>query len=234
MENKQLPDGLKNEMDNMEEGVKQWSRLVAWSWTDYLAFGKDENKKKQEENLKAYLIKILQDQARYRYTVSSYGDQKNKENAYVTSLKIKKLVLGKNSEINDTIKDRALKDIKLTLPEVYEKLTNQRPETLCYEPFMQMFHVEILTNTFAGYIRDILVSEKEEIKEVIRESSKEDVKYVEDVQYIIYFAYPPCPAFGKATVTKEQLENWMQGKNEDGGPATDYLPPSAYIPISMS
>jgi hypothetical protein len=246
MENKQLPDGLKDQMHNMEEGVKQWSRLVAWSWTDYLAFGedKDENKKKEEENLKAYLIKILQAQARYRYTVSSYGDQKNKEKAYVTSLKIKKLVLGKNSEINDTIKDNtikdgpskdiALKDITLTLPEVYKKLTNQLPEALCHEAFMQMFHVEIVTNTFAGYIRDILVCEKEEITEVIRESSEEDVKYVEQVEYIIYFAYPPCPAFGKATVTKEQLENWMQGKNEDGGPATTYLPPSAYIPISMS
>lgn len=228
MENKQLPDGLKNEMHNMENGVKQWSRLVAWSWTDYLAFGKDNNP--QEPKLKEYLIKILQEQARYSYTVSSYGDKKNKENAYVTSLKIKKLVLGKNSEIDD----EDLEGITLTLREVYEKLTNQRPEGLCHEPFMQMFHAEIVTNTFSGYIRDILPSEKQEIKEVIGEISEKDLKYVEDVKYIIYFAYPPCPAFGKATVTEKQLTNWMQGKNKHGDTATDYLPPSAYIPISMS
>ena len=230
METKQLPDGLKNEMHNMENGVKQWSQLVAWSWTDYLAFGNDKDKNREEQTLKTYFIKILQDQARYSYTVSSYGDEKNKENAYVTSLKIKKLVLGKNSEIDDD----DLKGITLTLPEVYEKLTNQRPEGLCHEPFMQMFHAEIVTNTFSGYIRDILASEKKEIKEVIGEISEKDLKYVEDLQYIIYFAYPPCPAFGKATVTKEQLTNWMQGKNEHGDTATDYLPPSAYIPISMS
>lgn len=214
----------------MENGVKQWSRLVAWSWTDYLAFGDDEEKKKQEQKLKEYFIKIFQDQARYSYTVISYGDKKNKENAYVTSLKIKKFVLGKNSEIGDD----DLKGITLTLPEVYEKLTNQRPEALCHEPFMQMFHAEVVTDRFSGYIRDISDSEKEEIKEVIKEISENDLKYVNDVQYIIYFAYPPCPAFGKATVTEEQLINWMQGKNEYGDIATDYLPPSAYIPISMS
>lgn len=232
MEIKQLPDGLKNEMHNMENGVKQWSRLVAWSWTDYLAFGKenDEQKKQQEQKLKAYFIKIFQDQARYCYTVNSYGDKKNKENAYVTSLKIKKLVLGKNSEIDD----EDLKGITLTLPEVYEKLTNQRPEGLCHEPFMQMFHAEVITNSFAGYIRDILPSEKEEIQEFIKEISEKDLKYVNDLQYIIYFAYPPCPAFSKATVTEDQLINWMQGKNEGGETATDYIPPSAYIPISMS
>ncbi|MFB2916921.1 hypothetical protein [Aerosakkonema funiforme] len=230
MEIKQLPDGLKNQKHIMEDGVKQWSRLVAWSWTDYLAFGDDEDKKQEEQKLKEYFIKIFQDQARYSYTFISYGDKKKKGNAYVTSLKIKKLVLGKNSEIGDD----DVKDITLTLPEVYEKLTNQRPEALCHEPFMQMFHAEVITDRFSGYIRDISDSEKEEIKEVIKEISENDLKYVNDVQYIIYFAYPPCPAFSKATVTEEQLIKWMQGKNENGDTATDYLPPSAYIPISMS
>lgn len=234
MEEKQLPAGLKNEMHNMENGVKQWSRLVAWSWTDYLAFGDDEAKKKQEQKLKEFFIKFFQDQARYSYTFISYGDEKKKEKAYVTSIKIKKFVLGKNSEINDVIDDVSLKNITLTLPEIYEKLTNQRPEALCHEPFMQMFHAEVLTDTFSGYIRDISDSEKEKIKKIIKESSENDLKYVNDVKYIIYFAYPPCPAFGKATVTEDQLINWMQGKNEHGDPTTDYLPPSAYIPISMS
>lgn len=229
MENKQLPDGLKEELPNMRNGVKQWSQFVAWSWTDHLAFKGTENES-QEEKLKKFFIKILQDQARYRYAVSSYGDEEKKPDAYATSLKIKKLVMGKNSEIEDD----DLKGITLTLPEVYGNLTNKRPESLCHEPFMKMFHVEIVTDTFSGYVRDILVSEKDEIKEVIQEYSEKDLKYVEDVLYIIYLAYPPCPAFGKATVTETQLVNWMQGKNEHGESATDYLPPSAYIPISMS
>jgi hypothetical protein len=221
MENKQLPPGLKDELPKIQAGVKQWSQFVAWSWTDYLAFKDDQDKNPQEQALKNYFIKILQDQARYRYAVSSYEDTDKKPDAYATSLKIKKLVMGKNSEINDN----DLTGITLTLPEVYEKLTNQLPESLSYEPFMKMFHVEIVTDSFSGYIRDASDAEKNEIKDFIGD---------QDVQYIIYFAYPPCPAFGKATVTENQLENWMQNKNQYGEEATDYLPPSAYIPVSAS
>jgi hypothetical protein len=219
MENKQLPPGLKDELPKIQAGVKQWSQFVAWSWTDYLAFKDDRDKNPQEQALKNYFIKILQDQARYRYAVSSYEDTDKKPDAYATSLKIKKLVMGKNSEINDN----DLTGITLTLPEVYEKLTNQLPESLSYEPFMKMFHVEIVTDSFSGYIRDASDAEKNEIKDLIGD---------QDVQYIIYLAYPPCPAFGKATVTENQLENWMQNKNQYGEEATDYVPPSAYIPVS--
>ena len=219
MENKQLPAGLKDELPKIQAGVKQWSQFVAWSWTNYLAFKDDQDKNPQEQALKNYFIKILQDQARYRYAVSSYEDTDKKPDAYATSLKIKKLVMGKNSEINDD----DLTGITLTLPEVYEKLTNQLPESLSYEPFMKMFHVEIVTDSFSGYIRDASDAEKNEIKDLIGD---------QDVQYIIYLAYPPCPAFGKTTVTENQLENWMQNKNQYGEEATDYLPPSAYIPVS--
>ncbi len=221
MENKQLPDGLKNELPQIRAGVKQWSQFVAWSWTDYLAFRDDRDKNQQEQALKNYFIKILNDQARYRYAVSSYEDEEKKPDAYATSLNIKKLVMGKNSEINDD----DLTGITLTLPEVYEKLTNKLPESLSHEPFMKRFHVEIVTDTFSGYVRDASDAEKDEIKELIGD---------EDVQYIIYLAYPPCPAFGKATVTENQLENWMQNKNQYGEEATDYLPPSAYIPVSFT
>jgi hypothetical protein len=221
MENKQLPEGLKNHFNRIQDGVKQWSQIVAWSWTDYLAFKDDGNKSKQEENLKKLFIRILQEQARYSYAVSSYGDEGSKPNAYQVSLKIKKIVMGKNDEI-DELKEAG---VTLTLPEIYEKLTEQQPESLSDETFMEMFHVEIVTDSFSGYIRDASDAEKAEIKDFIGD---------EDVQYIIYLAYPPCPAFGKATVTEKQLEDWMQGKNEDGEPVTDYLPPSAYIPVSMS
>jgi len=221
MENKQLPDGLQNELHNMRSGVKQWSQFVAWSWTDYLAFRDDEEKNSQEQALKDYFIKLLQDQARYQYAVSSYGDEEKKDDAYAASLKIKKLVMGKNSEINDD----DLTGIALTLPEVYEKLTNKRPESLCHEPFMKMFHVEIVTDSFSGYVREASKEEKDEIEEISGDK---------DVQYIIYLAYPPCPAFGKATVTENLLENWMQNKNQHGEEATDYLPPSAYIPVSLT
>ena len=103
MENKQLPDGLKDELPKILAGVKQWSQFVAWSWTDYLAFRDDPDQNPQEQALKNYLIKILQDQARYRYAVSSYGDEEKKPDAYATSLKIKKLVMGKNSKINEQV-----------------------------------------------------------------------------------------------------------------------------------
>lgn len=221
MNNKQLPDGLKDELNNMRNGVKQWSQFVAWSWTDYLAFQDDEEKNKQEQTLKQYFRKILQDQARYQYAVDSYGDEEKKQDAYTASLRVKKLVMGKNSEIDDD----DFKDIIVTLPEVYEKLTNKKPESLCSEALMKLFHVQIVTDSFSGYVRDASEEEKAEIKDFIDD---------QDVQYIIYLAYPPCPALGKATVTEEQLTYWMQDKNEFGESSTDYLPPSAYIPVSMT
>jgi len=215
-----LPEELKKKYFNrLQDGIKQWSQFVAWSWTDYLAFRDDKNKSEQEKNLKKIFIKILQDQARYSYAVNSYRDEDKKPDAYAASLKIKKLVMGKNEEIDE------LKEVTVTLPEVYEKLTEQQPESLSDETFMKMFHVQIVTDSFSGYVRDASDAEKTEIKNSIGDG---------DVQYIIYLAYPPCPALGKATVTEEQLTNWMQGKNEDGESATDYLPPSAYIPVSFT
>jgi hypothetical protein len=97
MENKQLPDGLKHELPKIQAGVKQGSQFVASSWTDYLAFRDDRDKHPQEQVLKNYFIKILQDQAWYRYAVSSYEDEEKKPDADATSLKIQKLVMGKNS-----------------------------------------------------------------------------------------------------------------------------------------
>lgn len=254
MENKQLPKRLNKDLNRIQDGIKQWSQLVAWSWTDYLAFKSNGENKSQEqkqeeeklameeEKLKNFFIKILQDQARYRYAVSSYGDETKKGAAYAASIKIKKLVMGKNNEITE-LKEAG---ITLTLPQVYHKLTKEALESLADEKFMTMFHVEIVTDSFSGYIRDILVSEKEEIKEEMRKITENDLvskgsaedsekivekelSYVNDVQYIIYLAYPPCPPLGKATVTEEQLINWMLGEN-----ATDYLPPSAYIPVSAT
>lgn len=229
MDYKQLPDSLKDELRNIQSGIKQWSQFVAWSWSRHLAFKGQENEE-QEQELKKIFIKILQDQARYRYAVSNYGDEDAKPLAYATSLKIKKLLMGENS----TIEECKSKKITLTLPKVYGELTKKEkdaedeegkePDSLSHQPFMQMFHVEIVTDSFSGYIRDILDSEKKEMSLTIGEK---DFNYVKDVQYVIYLAYPPCPAFGEATVTEEQLIHWIQGKN-----ATDYLPPSAYIPVS--
>lgn len=232
MENKQLPDGLKDNPQAIKDAVKQWSQFLAWSWTDFLAFQdkdpQDPEKAAQEQKLKEFFIRIHQDQARYLYPINSYGDTTQKPNAYAASITIKKLLMGKNDEIDE------LEGVTLTLPEVYEKLTNQLPEVLSDETFMQMFHLEIITDRFSGYVRDILDSEKNEIREGIKKISEKDLKYVEDVQYISYLAYPPCPVFGKTTVTEDRLTQWIQNKNERGEPTADYLPPSAYLPISAT
>ena len=218
MKSQPLPNGLKQDLNRIQDGIKQWSQLVAWSWTNYLAF-KDTENQPQEEKLKKFLIKILQEQARYSYAVNSYGDETRKRDAYTASFKIKKLLLGKNGEIDE------LRGVTLTLPEVYEKLTDQQPESLSDETFMKMFHIEVLTDRFSGYACELSDTEKAEIQEFIGD---------EDVQYTVYFAYPPCPAFGEATVTQQQLELWMTGRNEYGESAADYLPPSAYMPISLT
>ena len=232
MENKQLPDGLKNNPQVIKDAVKQWSQLVAWSWTDFLAFQnkepQDPERAAQEQTLKEFFIRIHQEQARYLYPINSYGDTTQKPNAYAASITIKKLLMGRNDEIEE------LEGVTLTLSEAYEQLTNQRPEVLSDETFMQMFHLEVLTDRFSGYVRDILVSEKNEILEGIKKISEEDLKYVEDVQYISYLAYPPCPVLCNTTVTENQLTQWIQNQDENCEPTADYLPPSAFLPISFT
>ncbi|MEC4892493.1 MAG: hypothetical protein SAL07_01420 [Oscillatoria sp. PMC 1051.18] len=218
MKNEPLPNGLKQDLHRIQDGIKQWSQFVAWSWTNYLAF-KDTENQPQEEKLKKFFRKILQDQARYSYAVNSYGDETRKRDAYTASFKIKKLLLGQNREIDE------LRGVTLTCPEVYEQLTAQQPESLSDEIFMKRFHLEVVTDRFSGSARELSDAEKAEIKEFLGD---------ENLEYIVYLAYPPCPKFGEATITEQQLELWMTGRNEYGESTADYLPPSAYIPICFS
>lgn len=232
MEIKHLPDGLKENPQVIKDAVKVWSQFVAWSWTEFLAFRDkdtpDPEKAAQEEKLKEFFIKVHQDQARSSYAISSYQDEDQKPNAYAASITIKKLLMGKNNEVNQ------LTGVTLTLKDVYEKLTGQEPEVFVDETFMQMFHLEILTDRFSGEVRDISEPEKTEIREAITKINGEDLVYVESVQYISYLAYPPCPVFGKTTVTETRLNQWIQNQDENGQPTSEYLPPSAYMPISFS
>ncbi|MEC4892491.1 MAG: hypothetical protein SAL07_01410 [Oscillatoria sp. PMC 1051.18] len=232
MEIKHLPDGLNENPQLIKEAVKVWSQFVAWSWTEFLAFRDkdtpDEVKAEQERKLKEFFIKIHQDQARSSYAINSYEDQDQKPDAYAASITIKKLLMGKNNEINE------LTGVTLTLQEVYNKLTGQNPDIFSDETFMQQFHLEIVTDRFSGEVRDISEPEKNEIIEVIRNIQKEDLKYVEGVEYISYLAYPPCPIFGKTTVTETRLNQWIQNLDQNDQPTADYLPPSAYMPISLS
>lgn len=232
MEIQNFPNELKENPQVIKDAVKVWSQFVAWSWTEFLAFQEPEPKNpqnaEQEEKLKEFFRKIHQDQARYSYAISSYQDEDQKPNAYAASITLKKLLMGKNAEIPDLTK------VTLTLKEVYQKLTGQEPDVFIDETFMQQFHLEIVTDRFSGEVRAILESEKDEIREAISKHNPEDLKYVESVKYISYLAYPPCPRFSKATVTELQLNQWIQNKNESGEPTSDYLPPSAYLPMSFS
>ena len=45
----------------------------------------------------------------------------------------------------------------------------------------------------------------------------------------VMIAFPPCPQFSAATVTKEELSNWFKDRD-----SSNYTPPNSYIPCCTS
>ncbi|MDB9509933.1 hypothetical protein PN499_01770 [Kamptonema animale CS-326] len=215
-----LPKDLKADLTKIKNGVEQWSRLVAWSWTDYLVSMHPQ----EEEKLKKFFIQVLQEQALYRNAVNIYEDDRMKRSAFKASFNIKKLFMGKNEDIDDS----EVANLKLTLPDVYEALIGAKKKSVCGEESMKEYHVEVLTDSFSGSFEEIL-DPQTFIKEAKEHILEKDHQYIEGVKYIARIAYPPRPAFSPATITEEKLKKWISNKN-----ANDYLPPSAYIPLSMT
>ena len=60
--------------------VTQWSRIIAWSWTDYLVFAGTANEN-QEQQLKALLIQTLNQQALYAAAFMAYGNPESQARA---------------------------------------------------------------------------------------------------------------------------------------------------------
>lgn len=203
----------------VQEGVTEWSQLVAWTWSSHLAF-EHQPEAAQELELKQFLMQSLKAQAiasfPSRYGISNEIDRANRE-----SLVIKKLLIGDNDKIpswpNPT---------KLTIPDVYITLVGRPPEALSNPNFMNMFHVQVITDQFYGNIREITQDEKQSILDTFA-NDPDDLPYVEPVKFVNNMAYPPRPALGPDTVTEEELVQWMT--NREG-----YLPPSPYIPVSAT
>lgn len=205
-----LPDGLQKELTKIKAGVTQWSRLTAWTWCDYLAFA-DSPQAEDEKKLKALLVKALQKQAQESDAYLSYGDPNSKTNAETWAKALLNLLVGETQKVPGG------EDIKLTLSEVMEKMTEQPlitsiPEN---EEFSKSFYVKVITNAFSGYIEDA------------PDECKTDGK-----KYINFIAYPPRPKLGKLTVTKEQLKDWASDPAPN--PGGNYLPPSVYIPTAFT
>lgn len=208
--NTRLPEGLQDQLPIIKTGVTQWSRIVAWTWCDYLAFA-GEPKEEQEKALKLLLVKVLQKQAQEADAYLSYGDPNSKSKADIWAKAILNLLLGKTEEVPGG------ENIKLTLSDVIKKITGQSlitslPEN---EAFTKSFFVQVITGSFSGNITD---------------APKECA--TPDTLYVNFIAYPPRPELGELTVTKEQLMDWASNPNPN--PGGNYLPPSVYIPTAFS
>lgn len=212
-----LPEGLQgNDLSTIKTGVTQWSRIVAWTWCDYLAFDDKKNKpepeKKQYEiDLKKLLVKVLQKQAQEADAYLSYGDPESKNNADEWGKAILNLLLGKTQEVPGG------ENIALTLSDVLKKITGEELVTSIpkNERFTKSFFVQVITKSFSGYITD----------------APDECK-TEATKYINFIAYPPRPELGELTVTEAQLMDWAN--NPDPRPGGNYLPPSVYIPTAFS
>lgn len=212
-----LPPGLNDHLPKITKGVTQWSRLAAWSWTDYLAFA-GEPKEAEERKLKTLLIEILQQQAQHAEAFIAYGKEESKLRADTLSIEIDNLMLGVRPSTSTISKlmiggtkviNATTEGITLTLSDVIEKITKEKLVTTEFPDFTKLVSHQVITNTFAGGFAEIPGSASEK-------------------KYFSYIAYPPRPEFD--LVTDEQLRAWASNQV----PGESYLPPSPYIPTAVS
>lgn len=192
----------------IKKGVMQWSRITAWSWTDYLAFA-GEPEEEQEKKLKTLLIEVLKKQAQAAGAFMSYGEPKSKRMADNWSEAINNLLLGRN----DLVPQAVAQGIKLTLSRLIEKISGELLVTTEYPYFTNLFYSLVVIDSFNGKLIDAPMSE-----------------VTTEMPFISVIAYPPRPVLSELTVTEEVLKAWASNKVPGG----DYLPPSAYIPIAVS
>lgn len=213
-----LPPGLNDHLPKITKGVTQWSRLAAWSWTNYLAFASDALKAEQEQRLKDLLIDFLQRQAQHAEAFIAYANAESELIANELSIQIDNLMLGvpvSPSKINNLmiggtkVINATTEGITLTLSDVIEKITKEKLVTTEFPDFTKLVSHQVITNTFAGGFAEIPGSASEK-------------------KYFSYIAYPPRPEFD--LVTDEQLRAWASNQV----PGESYLPPSPYIPTAVS
>ncbi len=134
----QLPQDIQ---DLLTEARKQWSQLVAWSWSSKLAFENDYALAEEETKLKEFFSKILQDQAKYRHAVVVYHDVNSIELANQSSEIIKRLFTGQPQD-----------ELKLTLSEVLVKLNGRKFICTQYPQLFDIFTYVVVVDKFVGNI----------------------------------------------------------------------------------
>lgn len=182
--------------------TKQWSQLVAWSWSKGLAFEQNQEQAQAESRLKKFFIKIMQNQAMCRMAGLNYGNKEAIALAKRASETIKNLFAGMNHKIEE------IRDLNLTISDVLKKLTGEDFLFAKDHDFRSLFTFSVTVDEFEGGLYD---------------------DEANPGHYVAQVTYPPCPTFSDATVTEEQLDGWMHADAEG-----NYLPPSAYIPLSAS
>jgi len=195
---------------------KQWSQLVAWAWTDCLAYANIEREQEnnpfaeQEQKLKEFFINLLQQQAVNANIYINCGAPEAQEGAEQFSQDIRNLLLGDNDAV-PAVGDLG---IEITLSDVFQKF-NDKPLLATAEPdFTKMFIMRVISDAFIGKLTYAPGKDAN--------SPKED-------KYILELTYPPRPALGSATVTEEELFNWVKNQT----PGNSYFPPSVYLPWSV-
>ncbi|WP_341525061.1 hypothetical protein WKK05_20860 [Nostoc sp. UHCC 0302] len=180
-----LPKGL-SDPDNLgkvRKAVTQWSKVVAWSWSSYLAFADNPQQAEEEKKLKQILRKILQTQAQNLSAFTAYGQQDSKEIADNASEIFKYLLGGQNNKLSD----KGIQ-LTLTLSDVLKKLTDEDYIFTVDQEFLDKFTFEITVDFHSG---------------TLREDTENPGKYIS------VMAYPAPPPFNEATVTEEQLIAWI-------------------------
>lgn len=201
------PDLLEPEKQaTVMKSGKQWSKIVAWSWSDVLAYADDDKNLAKEVKLKKFFGHTIQQQASNIAAAVIYGDETSILRAQELTKTIKALFKGEPVEGND-----------LTLSKVLSKLAQPDSDPDGNDPalgfvittnpeFFQNFSYEASVVPLPAPIRETGISPDPILDRIHDKGTK----------YVITLHYPAVPRFGPATFTEEQLEDWMRGRGEAG------------------
>lgn len=177
--------------DKVQKFVTQWSQLVAWSWLEPSDY-EGEKPSDDRESLRQEFIRVVKELARVglaeHYCPNMFGDQEH--------------IVEQSDRLSDYLTGKLSKN-GLTLPALYEQLTN-RKDYVFTEDFTKFFCWVVTIDRFHGWLAGY------------NEATD---------KFVMVVAYPPRPALSPSVLSASELRNWIQNKG-DG----DYTPRNPYIP----
>jgi hypothetical protein len=199
----------------LQKLAKQWSQLVVWSWlepSDYPQRPGDD-----EEGLRQTFIATVKELARLNIRglyEKELADARDPNNSNLNPFEVV------SEQLSALLRGKKVGSNPLTLPALYNQLTNQDPASSDYVFNKTIGNKTIGTRNFTDYfVWGILIDRFTGVcvEHLDKDNPDKD-------KFVVLLAYPARPALNPSVLTLEELQEWIADTG-DG-----YLHPNPYIP----